>query len=216
MLLPLVIMDKKFLSVITAIIFWLFLISPVPNKRRSHDFLYHELTNAAISIELKFSAALAGNTDIFSLGRKTFSVFLRILIRIGRYPKSLFWIQQHKYRWSLPRSANTIHIASQKQVWRFLSSSKYPFLLHTDTFIVINSENSISIGGRHWEICERWIQFYGPPRRGLVFSLPKFCHKTFSVNIDISTSFDKWFSHALTKSKLKLVWFILYLYCSLF
>ena len=39
-------------------------------QQASHDFLYPELTNAAILLELKFSAALAVNTVVFLLGEK--------------------------------------------------------------------------------------------------------------------------------------------------
>ena len=39
-------------------------------QQASHDFLYPELTNGAISLELKVSAALAVNTRCFCLAKK--------------------------------------------------------------------------------------------------------------------------------------------------
>ena len=45
-------------------------------EQASHDFLYPELTNAAISLELKFSAALAVNTEVFLLGEKASTIYI--------------------------------------------------------------------------------------------------------------------------------------------
>ena len=45
-------------------------------QQASHDFFYPELTNAAISVELKFSAALAVNTEVFLLGGKASTIYI--------------------------------------------------------------------------------------------------------------------------------------------
>ena len=45
-------------------------------QQASHDFLYPELTNAAISLELKFSAALAVNTEVFLLDEKASTIYI--------------------------------------------------------------------------------------------------------------------------------------------
>ena len=45
-------------------------------QQASHDFLYSELTNAAISLELKFSAALAVNSEVFLLGEKASIIYI--------------------------------------------------------------------------------------------------------------------------------------------
>ena len=45
-------------------------------QQPSHDFLSPELTNAAISLELKFSAALAVNTEVFLLDEKASTIYL--------------------------------------------------------------------------------------------------------------------------------------------
>ena len=34
-------------------------------QQASHDYLYPELTNVSISVELRFTAGLAANTDLF-------------------------------------------------------------------------------------------------------------------------------------------------------
>ena len=39
-------------------------------QQASHDFIHPELTNCSISIELKFSAALPNNIEIFIIGEK--------------------------------------------------------------------------------------------------------------------------------------------------
>ena len=39
-------------------------------QQASHDFIHPEITNCSISIELKFSAALAHNVEIFLIGEK--------------------------------------------------------------------------------------------------------------------------------------------------
>ena len=41
-----------------------------------HDFLYPELTNAAVSLELQFSAALPANTGVFSSGEKASTIYI--------------------------------------------------------------------------------------------------------------------------------------------
>ena len=41
----------------------------------SHDFIYPELTNCSVSIELKFSAALAHNVEIFIIGKKASTIY---------------------------------------------------------------------------------------------------------------------------------------------
>ena len=45
-------------------------------QQASHDFLYPELTNAAISLELKFSVELAEHTKVFLLGEKASTIYI--------------------------------------------------------------------------------------------------------------------------------------------
>ena len=45
-------------------------------QQESNDFIYPELTNAAISLELKFSAGLAVNTEVFLLGEKASTIYI--------------------------------------------------------------------------------------------------------------------------------------------
>ena len=47
-------------------------------QQASHDFIHPELTNSSLSIELKFSAALPTNIEIFIIGEKLVQ-FLLIL-----------------------------------------------------------------------------------------------------------------------------------------
>ena len=44
-------------------------------QHTSHDCLYPELTNAAVSVELKISA-LPGNTEMFLLGEKACTIYI--------------------------------------------------------------------------------------------------------------------------------------------
>ena len=45
-------------------------------QQASHDFIHTELTNCSVSIELKFSAALPSNIEIFIIGEKASTVFI--------------------------------------------------------------------------------------------------------------------------------------------
>ena len=41
-----------------------------------HDFFYPELTNAAVSVELKVSTALPGEIELFLLGEKASTIYI--------------------------------------------------------------------------------------------------------------------------------------------
>ena len=45
-------------------------------QQASHDFVHPELTNCSVSIELKFSAALAHNIEIFIIGEKASTIYI--------------------------------------------------------------------------------------------------------------------------------------------
>ena len=45
-------------------------------QQASHDFIHPELTNGSISIELKFSSALANNIEIFIVGEKASTIYI--------------------------------------------------------------------------------------------------------------------------------------------
>ena len=45
-------------------------------QKASHDLPYAELTNAAVSLELKFSAELPANTEVFLLGEKASTIYI--------------------------------------------------------------------------------------------------------------------------------------------
>ena len=45
-------------------------------QEASHDFLHPELTNASISLELKFGSALTDNIEILLLGEKTSTIYI--------------------------------------------------------------------------------------------------------------------------------------------
>ena len=42
----------------------------------SHDFIHPELTNSSITVELKFSASLPNNIEIFVIGEKTSTIYV--------------------------------------------------------------------------------------------------------------------------------------------
>ena len=48
-------------------------------QQASHDFIHPELTNCSISTELKFSAALPSNIEIFIIGEKNKYNFYRLI-----------------------------------------------------------------------------------------------------------------------------------------
>ena len=53
-------------------------------QQNSHDFLHPALTNCSISIELKFSAALPTNIEIFIIGEKTSTIFVDTAPRVSK------------------------------------------------------------------------------------------------------------------------------------
>ena len=53
-------------------------------QQASHDFIYPELTNSSISIELKFSAALPPNIEIFVFGEKACTIFVDSARRVSK------------------------------------------------------------------------------------------------------------------------------------
>ena len=46
------------------------------SQQASHDFILPELTNCSVQIELKFSAALAYNVEIFLIGEKASTIYI--------------------------------------------------------------------------------------------------------------------------------------------
>ena len=56
-------------------------------QQASHDFIHFELTNCSVSIELKFSAALAHNVEVFIIGEKAITI---LLIRRGKFQRIIF------------------------------------------------------------------------------------------------------------------------------
>ena len=53
-------------------------------QQASHDILYPELTNAAVSLELKIAAALPANTEVFLLGIKASLIFYDSKRKVSR------------------------------------------------------------------------------------------------------------------------------------
>ena len=53
-------------------------------QQASHDFIHPELTDCSISIELKYSAALPTNIEIFIFGEKTSTIFFDTARRVSK------------------------------------------------------------------------------------------------------------------------------------
>ena len=53
-------------------------------QQASHDFIHPELTNCSISIELKFSAALPINIEIFIVGEKASTILMDSARRVSK------------------------------------------------------------------------------------------------------------------------------------
>ena len=53
-------------------------------QQASHDFINPELINCSISIELKFSAALPSNIEIFIIGEKASTIFIDSARRVSK------------------------------------------------------------------------------------------------------------------------------------
>ena len=45
-------------------------------QEATHDFIHPELTNASISVELKFKTSLTANTEIIFLGEKASTIYI--------------------------------------------------------------------------------------------------------------------------------------------
>ena len=52
-------------------------------KQASHDFIHPELTNCSVSIELKFSAALVHNVEVFIIGEKASATYIDSARRVS-------------------------------------------------------------------------------------------------------------------------------------
>ena len=55
-------------------------------QEASHDFLHPELTNASISLELKFGTALRNNIEIFLLGEKASTIYINSDRNVSKIP----------------------------------------------------------------------------------------------------------------------------------
>ena len=53
-------------------------------RQASLDFILLDLTNCSVSIELKFSAVLPSNTEIFILGEKASTLFIDSAIKFRK------------------------------------------------------------------------------------------------------------------------------------
>ena len=53
-------------------------------QQASHDFIHPELTNCSISIELKFSALLPTNIEIFIIEEKASTIFVDTARRVSK------------------------------------------------------------------------------------------------------------------------------------
>ena len=53
-------------------------------QQASNDFIHPELTNCSISIELRFSAALPSNIEIFIIGEEASTVFIDSARRVSK------------------------------------------------------------------------------------------------------------------------------------
>ena len=53
-------------------------------QQASHDFIHPELTNSSICIELKFSAALPNNIEIFIIGKNASTIFVHSARRVSK------------------------------------------------------------------------------------------------------------------------------------
>ena len=56
--------------------FFILVLDFISTQQASHDFIHPEITNGSISIELKFSAALPSNLEIFIIGEKASTIFI--------------------------------------------------------------------------------------------------------------------------------------------
>ena len=53
-------------------------------QQASHDFIHPELTNHSITVELKFSAALPNNIEVFIIGEKTSTIYVDSARRVSK------------------------------------------------------------------------------------------------------------------------------------
>ena len=56
----------------------------ISTQQASLDFIHPELTNCSISIELKFSAALPSNIEVFNIGEKVSTIFIDSAWKISK------------------------------------------------------------------------------------------------------------------------------------
>ena len=56
----------------------------ISTQQASLDFIHPEITNCSISIELKFSAALPSNIEVFNIGEKVSTIFIDSARKISK------------------------------------------------------------------------------------------------------------------------------------
>ena len=86
-------------------------------EQASHDFFYPDLTNAAVSVELKFSTALPGNIKVFLLGEKASTLCID---SNRKCPKTLFCTLQPKIGRSSPLTADEKMCQIEKKLEAFI------------------------------------------------------------------------------------------------
>ena len=114
-------------------------------QQASHNFIHPELTNCSIYIELKFSAALPNNIEIFIIGEKE-SKFLLILSdeRDDTVKKS--------YSSKLMDKDDNNGLIQRKLKQKFrgvFAAANFPSKLTSSSFLIVNAPKSQN-PGTHW------------------------------------------------------------------
>ena len=124
-------------------------------QQASHDFIHPELTNCSVSIELKFSAALAHNVEIFIIG--------------GESKYHLYWFVPESFKESYfnklmdEDNLNSLIQRCSELKYKFrgvYAADNFPTNLTDNSFIIVNISTSASIG-THWILlCQKDQNFF--------------------------------------------------------
>ena len=64
--------------------YFLMIFDLTSTQQASHDFIHPDLTNSSITVELKLSAALPNNIEIFIIGEKTSTIYVDSARRVSK------------------------------------------------------------------------------------------------------------------------------------
>ena len=112
-------------------------------QQASHDYIYPELTNASILISLRFSAQLTSIAEVFFLGEWSSTIYIDPSWKVS---ENVF-LNKAGNQALMGSSEILLQFTKRRDLRpRFLgvfSADTFSIPLNENTFIIVNSENSV-------------------------------------------------------------------------